>query len=125
MTWKDIEKLHELSARHYPEFDCPDFHRGYFNTSVILNDNHEVIMGIGLRKLIEVVLVTDKEMNKITIGKALIKALGHSINTSRSEGIDFLHAFVKDPGYERHLIEHGFEIRDSKTLSLYVKEREK
>lgn len=122
MIESDITKLHNLSTRHYPEFDCPDFNDGYFSKYVVLNDNRDIILGFGLRRLAEVVLVTDKLQNTTTIGRALVMALGCSIKEARKENIDFLHAFVKDEAYAKHLIQHGFDERVSKTLSLYVKD---
>lgn len=121
MSSNDIQLLHKLSARHYPEFHCPDFNGNYLNTFVITDDNGEVILGGGLRDIAEVILVTDKLRNKHEIGEALLKALSHSVNTARMRNIDFLYAFVKDYGYKKHLISHGFDPIEGEPLSLWVK----
>lgn len=121
MTHLDSLELEEMSQRYYPEFNSPEFEDNYFNKFTICHNNNEIIMGGGMRNIAEVVLVTNKEQNKHLLGDALIKSLGYCVNGARQKNIDFLHAFVKDESYAKHLIRHGFEIREGKSLSLYVK----
>lgn len=122
MTHSDSLIFEEMSQKYYPEFDGPEFEDNYFNKFTITRNDGELILGGGLRSLAEVIIVTDKEQNKHLIGEALIKALAHCVNGARRNNIDFLHAFVKDESYAKHLIKHGFEIREGTVLSLYVKE---
>jgi hypothetical protein len=121
MTHSDALHLEELSEVYYPEFNAPEFEDNYFGKFTIVKSDGTIILGGGLRYLAEVVLVTDKSQNKHLVGDALIKALGHSINEAKKRNIDFLHAFVKDEKYQKHLISHGFEPRDGQALSLFVR----
>lgn len=122
MTHTDSLELEEMSQKYYPEFNSPEFEDNYFGKFVITHNNGEIVIGGGLRSLAEVVLVTDKSKNRHLIGDGLIRALGLCINEARNRNIDFLHAFVKDDKYAKHLISHGFDIREGTALSLYVKD---
>lgn len=121
MTHEDSLHLEELNSIYYPEFNSPEFEDNYFGKFTILKKDGEIILGGGLRYIAEVVIVTDKSKNKHLLYGALVKTLGHCIDEARKRNIDFLHAFVKDDKYQKHLINHGFEIRSGTPLSLWVR----
>lgn len=120
MWFDEYDLLDKLSAKNYPTFDKPDFKDGYYDKFVV-HDTEGVILGGGIRKIAEVVLVTNVNRRTVTIGRGLVKALGHCVNSAREQNIDFLYAFCDNPDYENHLIQHGFTRIDARPLSLWVK----
>lgn len=121
MTHCDSLELEELSSKYFPEFNSPEFEDNYFFKFVVTDNKDEILIGGGLRALAEVVLVTDKSRSPFLLHEALLKSLATVINAARNKDIDFLHAFVKDEKYGKHLINHGFSPVDGQALSLWVK----
>jgi len=120
MKKDDEQFLQELSRKNFPEFEPPDYHDNYFEKFIIESDG-ELLIGGGMRKIAEVVLVTDISKSDVKLGKALIQILGHCIFKAKENDIDFLYAFCQNPAYEKHLIMHGFERIRGNPLSLWIK----
>jgi DNA-directed RNA polymerase subunit N (RpoN/RPB10) len=119
MTIQDMDSVNELHDKFFGhQFDKTDFMKNFLNAFVIENEG-SIVMAGGVRPIAEAILVTDKEANPHTLGKALLEALEVSRYTCRRFNIEFLHAFVKDHRYEKHLIAHGFT-RRCQALSMEV-----
>lgn len=116
----DIFTLKNLHDKYFgEEFNCPDFTK-MLGAFVVTDDNDKIIMGGGVRKIGETLLVTDKgHPSKTELGRALIEAQNISRYICELNGIEWLHAFVKDEKYARHLIKHGFNPR-CQALSMKV-----
>ena len=118
---EDIPILEALNKKYYPEFESPAFtDKDYFTRFVIEDSDRQLVMGGGLRYLAETILVTDKSRNVHTLGASLLQALEHAKRTCQMRHIELLHAFVKNEGYQKHLIEHGFQVREGTPLYLWV-----
>lgn len=77
-------------------------------------------MAGGVRRIGETILVTNKDhTSKIELGRALVEAQNISQYVCQQDGIEWLHAFVKDIEYASHLIRHGFTPR-CQALSMKV-----
>jgi hypothetical protein len=110
----DALALRILHDKYYSEFNNPDFMDLEFSTAfTVLNDKGEIILGGGVKRIAETVLVTDKSKNIHEIGDALLQALKISKWAASQMDVKWLHAFVKDDAYARHLVKHGFNPRCS------------
>lgn len=102
----DLEKIHKLHEQFYSEFGFPDFLN--LLNAFIIEDDEGIIMAGGVENVGEAVLVTNKDRNRIKVGRALVEAQKVSMFTCQKFGIRELYAFVKDDMYAEHLIQHGF-----------------
>lgn len=118
VTKDDIEKIRELHDKYYSEWEFPNFLKCLCGF-VIEDEDDEIIMAGCIEKIAETSLVTNKEQNRIKIGRALIEARNISLYVCEKCGIDELVAFVNNEEYARHLVRHGFNPR-STALSIRV-----
>jgi len=108
----DQAELDALHEKYYKDdFEPTAFDSNFISSFVIRDKNKRLVMGGGVRPIAETILVTDKSVNPHVLGDALLEALAFSKHTCRLYRIDFLHAFVKDEAYAKHLIKHGFSPR--------------
>lgn len=120
LTPEDIPAIRELYDKYFAQdFNFPDFLKGYFCAFKITDDSDKLVMAGGVRPIAETVLITDKEANVHTVGEALLEALNISRYVCEKYNIDYLHAFVKDQNYAKHLVKHGFHPR-CQALSIKV-----
>ena len=119
MREDDIEKLKIIHERDYPDLDFPDFHR-LLSAFVIEDTKGNIIMGGGVEAIAEALLVTDKTKSRIQIGKALVEAQRYAMFTCGRLHIRELHAFVTNPEYAEHLIQHGFHKREETVLRMIL-----
>ena len=119
LTPNDIKKVLDLHKRHYNEFEFPEFDR-MLNAFIIEDDNQEVIMAGGIEQVAESVLVTNKDMSRIKIGRALVEAQQIVAFTCKQFGIREVYAFVNNEEYAAHLIQHGFSKHGLTALSMKV-----
>ncbi len=117
MTRDDVEVLRELHEKYYSEFEFPDFFRECFAKFVVTDEKGGIILGGGVRKIAETMIVTDQNKSRIKIGKALVEAHRASIYACARIGVSELHAFVENEEYAKHLVKHGFSPR-SRALSM-------
>ena len=108
----DMDRIRELSKKHYPDHDIPDFVNGYYCAFVITNEKNDIIIAGGVKPSAEILLVTDKDKSFIQIGRALVEAQKSSLYIGQQFGLDELVAFIDgNDAYVRHLIRHGFYSR--------------
>lgn len=116
----DIKLVESIYNRFYSEdFELPDFFNNFMNIFAITNDEDEIIIAGGIKPVAETIILTDKNQNIFTIGRALLEALAISIYTCNKFGIDDLYVFAKDKKYIRHLKQYGFN-NCFKALSMKV-----
>lgn len=117
----DMSHVRRLHDKYFGnDFANPDFMEKFLNAFAITDDDGKIIIAGGVKPLAETIIVTDKESHSMTtIGRALVEAQRISMFTCREYGIDWLHAFVKDEAYMKHLIQHGFRKR-CQALSIKV-----
>lgn len=114
VTLDDIETIRKLHEKNYPELEFPDFTK--MLSSFIIEDNNDIIMTGGVKLISEALLITNKDMSRIKIGKALVIAQGACIHIAKKFNINNVYAFSDNNDYIRHLIKHGFEERYDRTL---------
>jgi hypothetical protein len=119
MNHQDMEVLKVMHKKFYSEFDFPGFLKKFLLSFVIEDDDGNLILGGGIQPLAEALLVTNQDMSRIKIGKALVEAQQVALHVCRQFQIDELVAFVKNEEYANHLIQHGFSSRP-KALGMKV-----
>ena len=116
----DIARIKRFHMKYFRDLEFPDFRRllcGF----VIQNKDGKFLMAGGVQLKGEAILVTDVSQDKTQLGRALVIAQGACIHTCQRFNVDELLAFVdNNPGYVKHLIQHGFQERDEKVLSMQV-----
>lgn len=106
---EDMERVRELSEKHYPDLEVPDFMNGYYCAFTVTDENDQIVTAGGLRPSAEILIVTDKDKDFTTIGRALIETQKAALYIGHKFGLNELIAFVKDnDAYARHLVRHGF-----------------
>ena len=113
---KEVQRLHET---YYPDFNFPEFFKllcGF----IVEDDDKSIILAGGVELIGEALLVTNKDKNRIKIGKSLVIAQGISQHICKRFDIRELHAFVTDDDYAKHLIQHGFERREEQVLRMRI-----
>lgn len=115
----DLKRLEELHNQYYPEFQFPSFLR--MLNAFVIEDRGEIVMAGAVEHVGEIVLVTDKSKNLVTIGRALLEAKAIAEFTAYHFGIKELYAFVNNDDYAKHLIAHGFDRNPHTALSLRLK----
>jgi hypothetical protein len=110
---EDIEKIRKLHENFYSDLEFPDFLNNFLCGFVVTDDKDDIIVAGGVQPIGEIILVTDKDKNRIKIGKALREAQRISLYLGSRFNLDELIAFVKDNEYASHLVKHGFHPRSS------------
>lgn len=110
----DMIKVRELSEKHFPHLEAPNFIDGFYCAYVVSDKDDNIIIAGGLRPTAEIIQVTDKDMSEFKIGRALIESQKAAIYVGNKMGLDELVVFVQNNDvYARHLVRHGFYPRNS------------
>ncbi len=111
VTINDLTEIKRLHDAYYSELDFPEFSR-LLNSFLVEDENGDIVTAGGIEPMAEGLLVSNKSMNRIKLGKALVIAQGAFLVTCERFGFKWLHAFTKNPDFVRHLLQHGFETRN-------------
>lgn len=103
---KDLPRIRTLYEKHYPELDIPD----YMNMLVgyVIEDKDDIVIAGGVKMVPEAQIVTNKDMSRIKIGKALVEAQTVSVYACSLHNLTELIAHTDNDQYIKHLIKHGF-----------------
>lgn len=115
----DVELVKKYHDKYFPNLEFPDFTR-MLNAFVIENEKKEFILAGGIKPIVEEYLVTNKEANIVTVGRALNEACKIGWFTCKKFNLDELLAFVYEDDYSNHLIQRGFVHRTGKPLRVKV-----
>lgn len=115
----DLGKIMKMHEKFYRQLEQPSF-LNMIDSFLIEDDNNEIITAGLVEKVAEGMLVTNKEMSEIKIGKALIEAKDRMSHICISNNIRDLYAFVDKDTYAKHLIQHGFTETSNRALKLRV-----
>jgi hypothetical protein len=115
----DVERVREIHNNHFPDLIFPRF-ESLLSAFVIEDENDSIVMAGGVEPIAEALLVTNKTMSRIKIGKALVEAQRFALFTCGKFNIRELHAFTTDDEYAKHLIQHGFHKREETVLRMIV-----
>lgn len=113
-----IKDIHEQFYKD--EFDLSEmtnFTCGF--TSV--DENDKVICAGGIKTLMEMIIVTDKNIDITKRQLALYDMLNTAGKSTKACGYDLLHIFIQDDKWARYLIKHvGFKPTIGKSLVIGV-----
>lgn len=115
MTIDDIPAIKNIHDRDFPHLEFPDFTK-MLSAFVIEDTNGDMVMAGSVKLISEALLVTNKDMSRIKIGKALVIAQGACIHTAQAFNIKEVYAFTDNDDYAKHLRLHGFHERDDRAL---------
>lgn len=116
---EDIPVLQRLHDSFYPDLEFPDFHF-LLSAFVIEDENQRIVMAGGIEGVGEALLVTNKNVNSVLAGKALMEAHRFSLFSCARLGLRNLIAITHEETYTKHLIQHGFAKREGTLLSMKV-----
>lgn len=121
IDYSDEEQLRTIHAKYFnSEFEFPDLYTNFLSSFVVTDDDGKIVVGGGIRPIVEAVIITNRD---ISIGKrrdALIEMLRMSAFGTASRGYKELHAFVQDDKWLRHLEKAGFRKTKGQSLVLSV-----
>lgn len=117
VTKYDIPFLREIHEKYYSEFEMIDFTKLLCGFIIGTEDN-KIVMAGAVKPLAETLLMTNKEIPMITIGRALVEAQRVSKFVCNKYDIEDLVAYVDNENYAKHLIKHGFNRRDDISLRM-------
>lgn len=115
----DLDELRDIHDRGYPDLELPKWHE-LLGAFVIEDENKKIVMAGGVELIGEAFITTNKDINRIKIGRALILAQNMSEYISRFSGVKELYAFTDDENYIKHLIQHGFKKREETALYMRI-----
>lgn len=118
---RDQVQIADIHNRFYKsEFELSELDRLTCGFTAVDN-NDRVICAGGIRTIMEMLIVTDKESNLNERQVALYDMLTTAMNSTRSAGYKELTAFVQDEKWARYLIKHvGFKPTAGKSLVIGV-----
>jgi hypothetical protein len=106
----DLLTLNNIYQKHYSDdFHQPEFHKEFTDEFVITDDHDKIIIGAGIRPILESVILTDKDCSEITRVRALIRCKEISSYITRKNGFKQLFAVAVDEHYKMILIKYGFQ----------------
>lgn len=115
----DLNQIAELHKLYYSDLEFPDFDN-LLAGFVIEDENEEMVMAGGVEAIAEALLISNKSMSNIKLGRALMEARRFALFTCASYRIRELYAFTENEEYKKHLIQHGFHERQEPVLRMKV-----
>ena len=106
--YEQVRKIHEKYYKH--EFSLEEFSKNYLSMFAVVDNEYsdEIIVAGGIRTIVEVVLVTNKDFSARDRRSALYSTLQASSYMAKNYGYSQLHCFVQDEKWEKQLKKVGF-----------------
>lgn len=117
--YEDVIRIHRKFYKE--EFSVPDFMSRYINAFAISNDQSQVVLIGGVRPILEVVALTDKDVRVKDRRSALIHLQEACALSARYYGFTELHSFVQDKTWKSQLESHGWNPTKGTSLVIGVK----
>lgn len=118
---RDRVQIADIHKKFYEsEFDLSDLQNLTCGFTAV-NANDKVICAGGIKSIIEMIIVTDKDVDIRERQVALYDMLTMAGNSTKSAGYKQLHAFIQDEKWARYLIKHvGFKPTAGQSLVINV-----
>jgi hypothetical protein len=118
---QDLAKVIEIHRKYYAEeFSINEFFNKITGLAAAFNNKDEIIVVGGVRPILEIVNMTNKDIDVKERRDALLEILEMNKRTARSLVHKELHAFVQDEKWERHLIKSGFRHTVGRALVINI-----
>jgi hypothetical protein len=106
----DFSELQRIYNKFYKdEFSFPDFVTNYLNAFVIMNERCELVSVVGIRSILECVVLTDKDKSSRDKYNTLKEGLDTVSVIAKLNNYHELHAFVQDETWKNALFKQGFK----------------
>jgi len=102
-----LKKIHEEFYKD--EFEFPDFLTNFLGAFTVTDENDKIVLSGGIRTIVEIIAITDKNRDSIERQVALYKLLDASEFVARKSNYNQIHAFVQDEKWARRLKKSKFE----------------
>lgn len=117
----DIDKLRLIHEKYYAhEFNFPSFTDKFICGFTVTDDTDNIITAGGIRTIIEMVLITDKDKPVRVRREAVYNALNATKYLADQSGYNQIHIFVQGEDWERHLKKVGFNTCKGSALYLNI-----
>lgn len=113
-----IKKIHENFYQN--EFSLPDFIKNYLCAFVSVTKEDRIISVCGIRKIVELVAITDKAISARNRRDGLVELLQASSYMASKFGYDQLHAFIQEENWLGHLKDSGFQETKGKSVFINI-----
>ena len=121
ITKNNYSQLKQIHERFYKdEFEFPDFLTHFINAFLICNKDDEVVSVVGIRNILECVVLTDKSKSSRDKYATLIEGLDAIKVVTSMQGFNEVHAFVQDEHWLRVLNRFGFKSCKGQALVLSI-----
>ena len=116
----DKKAIDELYKKYFSHNEYPDFYNkdAFPQPFVITDTDEKIIVAGGVKKIVEVVVVSDQSQSPRVRLEALLQCLGSSIYIAQEMKQNQLHVFSNDEKYIKVLQKFGFKLMDVKLLIL-------
>jgi hypothetical protein len=116
---EDISEIKRIYESFYDDNEYPNFETGYYDVFVITDDNNKIISIGGVKPIMEIVALTNRDKSVRDRKDALIQIMNTAVYTAVKFGFNQLHAFVHDdPEWIEHLKKVQFKESENKVLIL-------
>ena len=116
----DYEKVRIIHEKYYAnEFSLPNFMTNFVG-AFVLEDNDGIIAVCSLRKIAEVIAITNKDRSVRERTSALLSGSEAITFIAGKEGFNQIHAFVQDEKWEKLLIKVGWKQTKGNSLVLEI-----
>ncbi len=113
----DLGNIAEIHRKFYStEFDLPDFTKHFIHAFAITNLDDKIVTVSGIRPILEVVALTDKDRSPLERKDALDSLLTISAFIADHDKFDEFHVFVQDKKWMNRLKRRGFVDTAGKSL---------
>lgn len=118
---RDVQCINDIHKRFYSEeFSLSDLDNLSYSF-VSVDENDKVISAGGIKPIIEMIIVTDKDATVNNRQVALYDMLRMAEVSTRQAGYNQIHAFIQDEKWARYLIRHvGFKPTVGQSLVIGV-----
>jgi len=117
----DLIKAAEIHEKYYKkQFDLPDFKTKFSCAYSIIGLDGELISLAGVRPILEMVVLTDKDKSVRERYKAVYQILDMSKYVAIKKGFDELHAFVQEEHWMDVMLSRGLERTKGQSLVIGV-----
>jgi len=118
---EDIPEIKRIYESFYNDNEYPHFETGYYDVFVVTDDNKKIISIGGVKPIMEIITLTNKNCSVRDRKDALIQIMNTSIYTAVKFGFNQLHAFVHDDSeWIEHLKKVQFKVSDNQVLILSI-----
>ncbi len=115
----DFNQLKEIHSLFYKnEFSFPDFTTNYLCSFVVVDESNHIIVGCGMKMILESIALTDKRFSARVRRNALYEILNASGYMANKNGFDQIHCFIQDDNWNLQLQKAGFKATKGNGLVL-------